>query len=95
MHRPISLLSNSSSSSSFICPETQIQYGAKIKTWTLNKTHQAYDKLLWWPLRKKHTNTQNIQNITRDADPALSFVGMRPNPPCQVLCCVMPYFRTV
>jgi len=29
------------------------QYSAKIKTWTLKKTHQAHDKPLWWPLRKK------------------------------------------
>jgi len=37
---------------SFICSETQIGllYSATIKTWTLNKTHQAHDKHLWWPL---------------------------------------------
>ena len=28
----------SSASSSFICSETKIQYSAKLKTWTLNKT---------------------------------------------------------
>jgi len=49
----MALFGRISSSSSFICSETQIQYSAKIKAWTLNKTHQAHDKLLWWSLGKK------------------------------------------
>jgi len=50
-------LGSNLSSSSFICSETQTQYSAKIKTWTLDKTHQVHDKFLWWPL-KKHKYTK-------------------------------------
>jgi len=34
--------------------QKQIHHSAKIRTWTVNKTHQAHDKLLCWPLRKTH-----------------------------------------
>jgi len=52
------------SPSSFICWETKTQYSAKLKTWTLNKTHQAQTGSyggLWENRKHTHTHTWNIQ----------------------------------